>query len=99
MTYDGISPAMSVTRSHPSRSATPSMMRRAISSIRGRIAFAARGMNSGATSLRKPVCTGGSAEIIISWSPTSIPPSFSGIMMPGLDENAAASRPTAFTRR
>ena len=65
ITYDGISPATSVTRSQAPASATPSMMRVASSSMRGRMAFAAFGMNSRATILRSAVCRGGSAMSII----------------------------------
>ena len=64
----------------------------------GRIALAARGMNSGASSLRWAVCRGGSVVIIIVCSsPATRSPPSSEIRMFGDDENVAASRPTAFT--
>ncbi len=65
ITYDGMSPAISVTRSHAPSLVTPSMMRVAKRSMRGRMALAALGMNSDATTLRRPVCRGGSAMSII----------------------------------
>ena len=60
-----MSPAMSPTRSHSPLSITPSMIRAASSWIRGRMALAARGMNSPETSLRWVVWRGGSIVIII----------------------------------
>ena len=72
------------------------MMRVASSSMRGRMALAAFGMNSAATILRSAVWRGGSTVSIIWWSPRSIP-STSGIRTVGLDENVAGSRPTALT--
>ena len=65
ITYDGISPATSVTRSQAPASATSSMMRVASSSMRGRIAWATFGMNSRATILRSAECRGGSVMSII----------------------------------